>query len=192
MKKIFSIVAAVILVFVVVLLSVMAGVKKNIGFDIEKPTWINVYYKSTTTTNDGASYEETDEEYNEILEQLKKMTTLSLLNLTLKNGSLNYEIEYDTKFYATYDSSMKNENLVIELIYQSQKELVVYDNESARTIPYMCLQFIIPTDGNFEEIVVYSSLSNNASSKEDQYKTCTPFILKGQVKKIIKYANTLV
>lgn len=195
MKKIFIGISSVIFAFVIVMLCVMTGVKKNIGFAIEKPDFINVYNKSTTVTSGGEPYEDdeqkNDEPFDLVLKNLEKTTTLSLFQLAQNNRNLNYKIEYDKQNYALYDSSMKNDNLVIELIYRNQKEIVVYENGEQRVIPFRCLIFIIPANENFNEIVVYNALSNDTSAKEEQYKNCTPFILKGIAKDLISYVNTL-
>lgn len=202
MKKIFVSVSAVILAFVVVLLGVLAGVKKNIGFAIEDPDFLIVYNKSLQSLG-GKTYhkdkiEEEDEDlfkedkntYNEILKNLSKMTNLSLLQLATSNKNLNYKIEYDSENYATYDSTMKKENISIEIMYKSEKNLVVYDNGNARVIPYFSLMIIIPDQGKFNEIVVYSAMSNG-ENREDQYKECTPIILRGNAKALLNYIKTL-
>ncbi len=191
MKKIFIIISGVLTVFIIVLLSVLVCVKKNIGFAIYEPRYIHVYNKSTTTTNNDEPYEKDDKEYVEILNQLTDMTTLSLFKLAQNNKNLYYKIEYDAENYAGYDTTMKEKNLVIELIYDKEREVVVYNEGNPVVIPFKCLLFIIPIDAKFDEIIVYNALGNEPSKKEEQYKNCTPFILKGNVKDILSYANSL-
>ena len=204
MKKIFSIISAVIVVCVAVLVGVMAGVKKNIGVSLNKPEFINVYYKSTTTKNNGQSYREYIEdsegnksksesydEYNQIYDLMQKLTNLSLIQLAQNNSDLNYKVEYNKEHYASYDSRMKENNLVIEFIYKDNTQnALVYDGSNARVIPYYLL-FVIPINTHFEEIVVYTSTTNASNQKEEQYENCVPFILKGIPKDLISYVETL-
>ncbi len=202
MKKIFIGISATILVFVVVLLGVLTGIKKNIGFAIEEPDFLIVYNKSTQSIG-GKTYhkdqfedekDETFEEdkkvFDEVLDKFTKMTTLSLFQLALNNKNLNYKIEYDSENYATYDSLMKKENIAIEIMYKSEKNLVVYDSKNPRVIPYYSLLIIIPPDGKFNEFIVYSSMTN-AENREDYYKQSTPIILKGDSKKLVDYVNKM-
>lgn len=203
MKKIFSIISAVIITAVAVLIGVMAGVKKNIGFTINKPKYINVFYKSTVTKNKGESFQEyfedeegkkpaaCYEEYNELVTLINKMTELSLLQLAQNNKDLNYKIEYNKQDYAVYDSKLKEQNLAIELIYDIEQNVVVYDGENARVIPYYGIIFIIPLSNKFEEVVCYTSPTNAPNQIDEQYENCTPIILKGVAKKLIKYVESL-
>ncbi len=197
MKKIFVSVSAVILAFVVVLLGVLTGIKKNIGFAIQEPDFLIVYNKSLQSLN-GKTYEKDNEKlsdedkkaYNDILNRLSKMTTLSLFQLATSNKNLNYKIEYDSENYATYDSTMKKENVSIEIMYKSEKNLVVYENGTPRVIPFFSLIIIIPDESKFNEIVVYSAMTNG-EGREDQYKNCTPIILRGNAKELLRYIKSL-
>ena len=44
---------------------------------------------------------------------------------------------------------------------------------------------------SYEEIVVYTSLNNDSTLKEEEYKKCKPFILKGNPKKLLNYVDTI-
>lgn len=189
--------------FVVVLIGVMAGVKKNIGISLNNPELIYVYYKSTTTKNNGQAYQEFKDadrkvksdcydEYMELIKQVKNLTNLSLLQLAQNNNNLNFKPEYNTEHYASYDNEMKNDNLVIEFVYRERTQNVkVYDGENARIIPYWCILFVIPLNPKFEEIVVYTSPTNDSTQKDEQYRNCTPFVLKGIPKNLISYVEKL-
>lgn len=191
MKKIFCIVSAVIIAFIAVMLSTLGIMRKSLGFDFNEPYSINVFYKGSTTINNGESYFPEDEEFAKILSNLKKTTTSSYLNLILKTGSTKYNIEYGGQNYSTYDTSMKSENLVVELIYKKQQNVVVYEGENTRVIPYTCLLFIIPCESKFRDIIVYNSVYNDSTLKEKEYKNNTPFIIKGNPKKILSYVQSV-
>lgn len=179
------------------MLGVLTGIKKNIGFAIQEPDFLIVYNKSLQSLN-GKTYEKDNEKlsdedkkaYNDILNRLSKMTTLSLFQLATSNKNLNYKIEYDSENYATYDSTMKKENVSIEIMYKSEKNLVVYENGTPRVIPFFSLIIIIPDESKFNEIVVYSAMTNG-EGREDQYKNCTPIILRGNAKELLRYIKSL-
>lgn len=199
MKKVFCIVASVIIGCVGVFLTTLGCVKKSLAFDYGEPYAINVYYQSTTTIKKedkdsvGGSYTKDDKEYSKILEMLGKTTRTSLLNLLVRTGSVNYRINYGGSDYATYNTEMNSKNLVVELIYQQQRNVVVYEGESTRVIPYVCVLFVIPCDSKFEDIVVYNSITsdgtNNAKTKA--YQENKAFIIKGNPKKFIKYVRSI-
>lgn len=192
MKKIFCIVAAVIIAFVGVLITTFACVKKSLGFNYGEPYCINIYYKGSTTIHkDGGSYFKEDKEYINTIASLKKSTKTSLLNLLLKTGSVKYDIQYGGEKYATYDTEMKSKNMVIELIYKQTQNVVVYENGNSRVIPYTCLLFIIPCEKEFQEIVIYYSEYNDSTIKEKEYKENIPFIINSNPSKILKYVESI-
>ena len=193
MKKIFCIVASVIIAFVGVFLTVLGCVKKSLAFDYDEPYAINVYNKSTASLNNGTSYYKGDTEYSKILEMLGKTTRVSLLTLLVRTGSVNYKIKYGGDDYATYNTEMNSKNIVIELIYRKERNVVVYDGKNTRVIPYYCVLYVIPTKSKFEEIIVYNSLTSDSTDnkKIKEYQSNKPFVIKGNPKKIISYVNSL-
>jgi len=192
MKKIFCIVAACIIAFVGVLLVVFGSVKKSLGINYGEPYCINVFYKSSTTLNNSESYYNDDEQYTKVIENLEKSTKSSILNLLVKTGSIKYNVSYGADKYAVYDTEMKTKNLVIELIYKKQQNVVVYEGNNSRVIPYTCLLFIIPCEKEFEDIIIYYSQYNDSTLKETEYKENVPFSIKGNPKKILSYVEGLV
>ena len=192
MKKIFCIIAAVIIAFVGILLTVFGSVRKTLSFNFNQPYSINVYYKSSTTINGGESYYPDDAEYANVIEKLGKSTKASLLTLLLRTGSVKYNIEYGSDNYATYDTSMKGSNIVVELIYNQLQNVIVYENGNTRVVAYTCLLFIIPCESRFTDIIVYNSYYNDSTLKENEYKEKTPFVIKGNPKKLMKYLDTVV
>lgn len=182
MKKIFSIISAVVIVFVGVFLTSIIAIKKNIGFAFSNPESVIVYYKS----NNPNTYEEDSKEYQSIVKELNELTNISLFKLAINNNNLNYKVEYNSTDYSVYDEGMNSENLVIEISYDKIQNVVVYEEGNGRTIPYVCLRYVIPIHDKFDEIVVYYSRYNGGSQKLEQYKTCAPIILKGNAKSLIK------
>lgn len=192
MKKIFCIISAVFIGVIGVFLITLGCIRQRV-VTFDNPFSINVYYKSTTTVNDGASYYEGDEGYTRIMEELNNSIRNSLLRVMISDGNLKNRPVYGEDNYSTYDTSMKNDNLVIELIYREEnlKNIVCYEGDSSRVISYMCLIFIIPINSSYEEMVVYSSVTNDSTNKEKGYKDSTPFIVKGNPKKLIKYVESI-
>ena len=192
MKKIFCIISAAFIGVIGVFLITLGCIRQRV-VTFDNPFSINVYYKSTTTVNDGASYYEGDEGYTRIMEELNNSIRNSLLRVMISDGNLKNRPVYGEDNYSTYDTSMKNDNLVIELIYREEnlKNIVCYEGDRSRVICYMCLIFIIPINSSYEEMVVYSSVTNDSTNKETGYKDSTPFIVKGNPKKLIKYVESI-
>lgn len=188
MKKIFCIISAVIIGIIGSFLTFTA-VKKQTISNFNDPYSINVYYKSSTTANNKSYYAE-DDVFHEVTKKLHKTLTTSLFTMMVHDNQLKNMPVYGGKNYASYDTTMKQKNLVVEFIYKDSQDIVVEENGSTRVIPYVCLLFIIPCNEYYEDIVVYTSLSNS-QDKEDEYKKNTPFVLKGNPKEILKYAQTI-
>ena len=192
MKRIFIIIASIFIALILALLIVLGSVKKSLSFDFKEPYYINIYNKSSTTINNKSFYA-TDKEYGEVIEMFGKTTKSSLLNLLLKTGSMKYRIELDKYNYATYDTSMKSDNLVIELVYQKLQNIIVYDEGNPRVIAFYCLLIVIPPENKFEDIVIYNSMTNdtNDNNVEKEYKKNVPFVVKGNPKQLLDYVSSL-
>ena len=188
MKKIFCVFAAIIIAVVGSLLTFLGTKKKSLGFAYNKPLSIMVFNKSTSI-NDGVAYESKDSEYSKLIEMLEKMTTTSLLNLLIQNGSLSYNIEYGQDNYRVYNTDMKTEYLVIELVYDKEQNVVVYEGKDTRTIAYNALAIVIPYEDKFDEIVIYNAYYQN--QRETEYQENVPFIIKGNPSELISYINSL-
>jgi len=189
MKRIFCIISAIIIGMVGAFLTTLA-VKENEMIAFDDPYSINVYYRSTTTANNKSYYED-DQVFKNVSKYLKDTLTTSLFTLMVEEGKLVDMPVYGADNYATYDTSMKQDNLVIEYIYKETKNVVCYEDGNGRVISYACLLIIIPCRTNYEEIVVYTSLNNDSTLKEEEYKKCKPFILKGNPKKLLNYVDTI-
>lgn len=189
MKKLFCIVSAIIIGFVGSFLIILS-VKTNTIAVFSDPYSINVYNKSTTTLNN-KSYYEGDEIFNGVSKYLNDTLTISLFTLMIEEGKLKEKPIYGGSNYATYDTSMKQDNLVIEYIYKDTKNIVCFENGNSRVISFACLLLIIPCKAQYEEIVVYTSLNNDSTLKEEEYKQNKPFILKGNPEKLLEYVDSI-
>lgn len=191
MKKIFISISALFMVVVVTLLIVLSTVKKNVAIEYDTPSVVRVYNKSTSPTkNDG--YTKTDEQFNIVLEKLNQMTNMSLINRLNKIKSLKSNIYIDTaETYSTWKTELKKDNLVIELDFDTEQDLVVYEDDHTRVLSYWCISYVIAETAGFTEIIVYYSTTNSSTARDDSYAKCTPIILKGYVTDIISYVNSL-
>lgn len=190
MKKIFCIISAVIIGVVGSFLATL-GIIHQRPVTLEDPYSINVYYKSTTTVNRGESYYESDDGYKRIMKELNRSINNSLLKVMINDGDLQNQAVYGSNNYSSYDTTMKNNNLVVELIYRGNKNIVCYEDGNSRVMSYACLIIIIPIESKYEEMIVYSSINNDSTLKEEEYRKSTPFIIKGNPKNLIKYVNTI-
>ena len=191
MKKIFIAVSSFFMVAVITLLVVLNNVKKNIVFEYDKPSVVRVYNKSTNPIkNDG--YTKNDEVYGVVIEKLKEMTNMTLMQRLNKLKTINAHVNIDSVgTYNSWKSEMKKDNLVIELDFSEEQDLVVYDGGYTRVISYWCLAYVIPDFENFDEIVVYYSTTNSSTAREESYAKCDPIVIKGYTQDIIDYVNTI-
>ena len=191
MKKIFIAVSSLFMVVVVTMLIVLGTVRKNIVFEYDRPSVIRVYNKSTNPIkNDG--YTKNDEPYSNIVKKLKEMTNMTLMQRLNKLKTLKANVNIDSAgTYNSWQSQMKKENLVIEIDFEDEQDLVVYDGGHTRVISYWCLAYVITTYENFDEIVIYYSTTNSSTAREESYAKCDPIIIKGYTEDIVRYVNTI-
>lgn len=191
MKKVFSIVSAVISSLVVVFLVTMCFVKKNIYIKSNGPVTVMVFNQSTTATVSNG-YEKGTAEYNDVLKQLENVTNISLFN-RLKNGTtLENRIVQDVEGkYTKWSTTLKSNNIVVDLTYDKEQDVVIYNGENTRVISYFCLAYVIPISNEFSDVLVYYSDTNDSTKKDTEYAACKPLILKGMAKDFIKFVESL-
>ena len=190
MKKLFCIISAAIIGVVGSFLVTLSFIRtKSVVFD--NPYSINVYYKSTTPISGNVSYYEEDDEFSDIMKKMGQSLNNSLFTQMFYDGDLDNKPVYGKTDYATYDTTMKNENLVVELIYRETKNIVCYEDGNSRVMSFTCLMIVIPCMDRYTEMVIYSSVNNDSTLKEEEYKKCTPFVVKGNPKKLLKYFDSL-
>lgn len=190
MKKLFCIISASIIAVVGTFLTTLCFVKTS-AMTFDKPFSINVYYKNTTPVNGNSSLYEEDKEFAEIMKNLAKAVKSSFTTRMIFDGDLDNKPVYGGTDYSNYDTSMKKDNLVVELIYRQTKDAICYENGNSRIISYSCLIIVIPCVEKYNKMIVYSSINNDSTLKEEEYRKSTPFVIKGNPKKLLKYVDSL-
>ena len=191
MKKIFIAVSSFFMVAVITLLIVLGNVRKNIVFEYDRPSVIRVYNKSTNPIkNEG--YTKNDEPFELIVKKLKEMTNMTLMQRLNNLKTLNANVNVDSAgTYNSWQSEMKKDNIVIEMDFPEEQDLIVYDGGNTRVISYWCLAYVITTYDNFDEIVVYYSTTNSSTAREESYAKCDPIVIKGYTEDIVRYVNAI-
>lgn len=191
MKKRFIAISALLTAVVVTLLIVLGTVRKNVCLEYDAPSVIRIYNQSTNPIkNDG--YTKDDEPYKVIIEKLTQMTNMTLMQRLNKLKNLKTNVYVDSAgTYNSYKSEMKKENLVIELDFSEEQDVVVYDDGNTRVVSYWCISYVITKLDDFTEIVVYYSTTNSSTAREESYAKCDPIILKGFTQDIVNYVNSL-
>lgn len=191
MKKIFIAVSSFFMVAVITLLIVLGNVRKNIVFEYDRPSVIRVYNKSTNPIkNEG--YTKNDEPFGLIVEKLKEMTNMTLMQRLNNLKTLDANVNVDSAgTYNSWQSEMKKDNIVIEMDFPEEQDLIVYDGGNTRVISYWCLAYVITTYDNFDEIVVYYSTTNSSTAREESYAKCDPIVIKGYTEDIVRYVNAI-
>ncbi len=192
MKKIFIAVSSFFMVAVVTMLIVLGTVRKNIEFEYDRPSVIRVYNKSTNPIkNEG--YKKEDEPFSVIVEKLQDMTNMTLMERLNNLKTLDADVNVDSiGTYNSWKSEMKKDNLVIEIDFDDEQDLVVYDGGNTRVISYWCLAYVITTYENFDEIVVYYSTTKDSTAREESYAKCDPIVIKGFTDEIVDYVNSIM
>ena len=188
-KKIFIIIACSFIFVTSAFLITISNIKSNVGIAVGSPYTAVVFNHSTTGRE--IKDESLMREFNA---EMKKITNVSVYDKLVNGASLSKNINIDSNGkLAKYSSDLLNENIVIEIIYNSIQDLVVYDGNYTRVISYFCISFVIPTTKNFTEIPVYYSITSNTqdAEKEKSYMENTPLILTGNAKSFEKFVEKL-
>lgn len=192
MKKIFAIISGAISGVLILFIICMCFIKVNIKIDKGAPKTIYLYNKSTAATT-SSGYESGSAEYKKIMKDLEKLTNISIFNRLNNKTKLNDKIQIDTSGnFAKWTTDLKQSNIVIELIYDTQQDVVVYDNGKSRVISYWCISYVIPTTKKFADVVAYYSTTNDSTKKDSFYASCMPLNFKGMAGKLMKDLKTIV
>ena len=179
------------MVAVITLLVVLSSVRKNIEFEYDTPSVIRVYNKSTNPVKNESLTEKHDE-FGVILKKLKEMTNLTLMQRLNKMKSLKSDVKIDSiGTYNSWRSEMKKENIVIEIDFDDEQDLVVYDGGHTRVVSYWCMAYVITGYENFDEVIVYFSTTKDSTARESSYAKCDPVVIKGFTEDIVRYVNTI-
>ena len=186
-KKIFVIIACSICVLVSSFLITTNIIKSNVSIAIGKPYSVVVFDHTLAGTEikDESQISTLDKKINET-------TTVSVFDKLVNGFTLKKKIYQDSKGrYTKWSTDILKDNLVIEIIYNSMQDLVVYDGKDSRVVSYYCLSFVIPTNKNFTEIPVYYSFTQEASEKNASYAECTPLILCGEAEELSEFVKSM-
>lgn len=191
MKKIFSIISAALSAIIVVFIICLCFIKVNIKIEKGDPKTIYLYNKSTAASV-STGYASDSEEYETILKSLDKLTSISIFNRLKNNTKLNDKIQIDLdNTYMKWSTDLKQSNIVIELVYDKQQDVVVYYNGKSRVISYWCISYVIPLTNNFADVVAYYSTTNDSTNKDNFYASCNPLYFKGMAGKLIENINSI-
>ena len=190
MKKIFSIITAVISGLVAVFLLTTCFIKTNVSIASNKPKFIYVFNQSTTATQTNG-YTETDKAYNDILKKLNKASSVSVFTRLVNRTKLTTGVKQDLDGkFVKYNTSLKQKNIVVELVYDKQQDVVVEYGGHTKVVSYFCVAYVIPVTEEFSDVVVYYS-TTNGDGKDEDYKKYNPLTIKAEPGKFIDYINTL-
>ena len=190
LKKIFIVIACVISALTASFVLAICNVKSNVGIAIGSPYSIVVFDHATT-----GKEIKSEEKINKFQEEMNEITNVSVFDKLVRGVTIKNRIYQDTgKKFATWSTDLFTKNLVIEIIYNSMQDLVVYDGNDTRVVSYYCIAFVIPNTSNFTEIAVYYSLTSNVDNNEknDSYRSNTPLILYGEASEFVEFAKTIV
>lgn len=184
-KKIFIAIACSITVLISAFLIALNNIKSNVCIAVGNPYSVVVFDHSTTGN------EIKDEKVLEkFYKQMEKLTNVSVYDKLINKASIEKKIFQDSNDkYAKWSTDLLNKNLVIEIIYNSIQDLVVYDGNNSRVVSYYCISFVIPKTDDFTEIAVYYSLTSSNDEKNQQYRDNTPLTLYGNAKELIKFID---
>ncbi len=189
LKKIFIAIAGGLSLVIVIFLITVCNVKSNVSIAFNSPYSVVIFNNSTK----GEEYK-TEANLEILHEEINKLTNLTVYNKLVNGFSLTKNIEMDTSGkFTKYSTDLLNKNLVIEFIYTTEQDLVVYEDGNSRVISFYCLSLVIPKVDDCTEIAVYYSNTSNTENNEknDSYATNTPLILHGNAKDFINQIKNL-
>lgn len=193
MKKVFSIISACITGLIIVFVICACVIKTNIPLEYGNPMQITIYNQATTSIG-GKDFKEGSKYYNAILKELNNVTNVSMFNRLVNGDSLTDKPQQDLdEKISKWSTEMKLENIVVELIFDKQQDAVVYYDGSSKVVSYWSLLYVIPLNEAYNEIILYYATTNSTenSARENSYRECDPFILKGMSGDFKSFVNKL-
>ena len=92
-----------------------------------------------------------------ILKKLKNVSSVSIFTRLVNQTDASPKVEQDLNgTFTSYSTDIKQENIVIELVYDKQQDIVVYVGEDTRVISYFCLSYVIPVNSIKEEMTKFT------------------------------------
>jgi len=185
MKKIFLIATACFVTIIVGLL-----IATNFIFVTEKisdkaPSTISVYKKSLAVLN-GKTYEEKDDNYKLIYEEIEKIGNVSIFDRLIYSAGLNNQLEQSNNDeYTKSISEVRKNNYCVEYIFDKRQDKIVYLNGNTKVITYDKLLYVLPTASGVNNIIIYYAESSNG------YEKFNPIIMNGKTENIINLINGL-
>ena len=191
MKKLFTIISACICALVLTFILVINFVKVNIKIETSNPYQIYVYNKSTVAIN-SSGYKEGDDKYDDVLNALSKTTSISIFKRLVNKTKLNEKIEIDMSGkISKYSTTMKQNHIVVEMIYDKKQDTVAYYDGNSRVVSYYAALYLIKPNNDFFDIIVYYSSTNDSTKKDSYYAECNPLLLKGDSRFISEFVYSL-
>ncbi|MBR3884929.1 MAG: hypothetical protein IKJ33_00475 [Clostridia bacterium] len=188
-KKIFVILASLICASVLTFVITTTTMKSKVSIAIGSPYSVVVFDHSTS------GVESKDENvFSSLNNEISNTTSITVFDKLINKITLDKKIYQDsTNKYAKWSTDILNKNLVVEVIYNSMQDLVVYEGKHSRVVSYYCLSFVIPTTTELTEIVVYYALTQNNDNNEKykSYAECTPLILYGNAGELAEFLKNI-
>ena len=184
--KRFGIIASIIIVLIIATTIVLGCVKVNNGLDLDQPSKIVIYNKSSV----GVEYtsETTPSKYNKVKEMYEEMTSLSVFDYMLNGISLNQQASQDlSQDYATWKESNKSNNYCLELIFSEKQSVVVSINGNTKVVEFYALIMTIEESSHGKETALYFSTSSGTSKS---YST-SPILVTAKQSKLYDYISNL-
>lgn len=148
----------VLIVVAVVLVSILASRYEKVNFNIGSPTNIYYYDKSYTMTE----IERDSSSFDDIILDLKKSMKISKLSQIIRNDSFEKNARIGNEDQS-WKSSLKEENLCLQLFYDSKQTAIIYDGNDTKQIEYNYLMIILNGTSNLEDHVIYYANSSASS-----------------------------
>ena len=188
MKKVFIIIASLIMVAVISLLIVLNTVRKDVSLKHKTPVSVSVYYK----TSNPKTFNEGTELHSVVMEKLNNVANMTLFDRLIKLKTIDTKLEVaDSETYVSWTPEISNSNVVVELTYNEEQDVLVYEKGNTRVISYFCAYYVFNLLEDFTDIVVYYSSNNDTTIRKDQYAKSTPIIVRGYTQDLVEYIKSL-
>lgn len=187
LKK-FSIISAVIAVLLIAVVTVLACVRVDNGINVDEPTKILVYAKTSTPIT--YSEEETPKKFNELKKLYKEMTNLTILQHAVSGNKIKKQPAQDVEGKnGNWTSSNKSSYNCIELKFDKEQKIIINVDGDTRVINFTALIMKIEDKKKVEEVAIYFS-QTDVETDSKSYKS-NPIIVKAQQNKLFEYIEKI-
>ena len=120
------------------------------------------------------------------------MTTLTIFEKLKNSNELKNKVYQESEDFVMSDiSTLKKNNIVIELQYDRSQDLMIYNGDNTRVVSYYWLMVVIPESKPYTYVNLYFSTTIDEDDHTSSYRENDALKIFAKTENIVKYIKSL-